>query len=151
MKHPGPVATRALTGIFNFSIQQNIIPNIWKLGKKVHIIKPTKAPTKPSFYRQLSLLCNPLKILERQTHNVITPNIILSPSHLVLRAKHSTAILLTTLTQQIHEGLNAQKPAHRTLLTTIEISEAFDTVPRKLLIQKIERKKKQHSLQGLAV
>ena len=85
----------------------------------------------------LLLLCNPLKILERLVLTNITPHIPLSPTQHGFRAHHSTTTLLTTLTQHIHEGLNTPKPAHRTMLATIDISKAFDTVPRTLLIQKI--------------
>ena len=52
----------------------------------------------------------------------------LSPTQHGFRAKHSTTTFLTTLTQHIHERLNAPKLAHRTLLARINIIKAFDTV-----------------------
>ena len=109
------------------------------LGKIVPILKPSTSPTKPSSYRPISLVCNPLKILEGLIINRITPDIPLSPTQHSFTAKHSTTMLLTTLTQHIHEGLNAPKPANRTILATIDISKAFGSVPIRLLIQKINR------------
>ena len=50
---------------------------------------------------------------------------------------HSTATLLTSLTQSTLEGLNHSKPALRSLIAAIDISKAFDTVPRHVLISKI--------------
>ena len=136
LKHLGPVAIRALRNIFNLSILHDTIPNIWKIGKIITILKPNKSPTEPASYRPISLLCNPLKIIERLVLTNITTHIPRSPTQHGFRAHHSTTALLTTLTQHIHEGLNIPKPAHRTLLATIDISRAFDTVLRTLLIQK---------------
>ena len=121
LKHLGPVAIRAVTYVFHFSIQLTTIPNIWKLGKIVPIIKLSKSSTEPSSYRPLSLLCNPLILLERLILNKITHDIFLSATHHSFRAKHSTATLLTTLTQHIPEGLNAQNHEYHTLFATIDI------------------------------
>ena len=137
LRHLGPVAVGALTAIFNRSISHNSIPNAWKIAKIVPILKPNKVPTEPSSYRPISLLCSPVKILERLVLNTISPHIPLSPSQHGFRAQHSTTTLLATLTQYIQEGMNAPRPAYRTLLATIDISKAFDTIPRTLLIQKI--------------
>jgi len=137
LKHLGAVAIGALTDIFNYSIVHNTIPNIWNIDKIITILKPNKSPTEPASYRPISLLCNPLKIPERLVLTNITPHIPLSPTQHGFRAHHSTTTLLTTLTPHIHEGLNTPKPAHRTLLAKIDISKAFNTVPRTLLTQKI--------------
>ena len=91
----------------------------------------------PASYRPISLLPNPSKILERLVLNVINPSIPLSPTQHGFRSQHSTTTLLTNLTQTIHEGLNTKKPPKRTLIAAIDISKAFDTVPRHILINKI--------------
>src|SRR6478609_4615845 len=39
LKHLGPLATTYLTEIFNLSLNQNIIPQIWKLAKIIPIPK----------------------------------------------------------------------------------------------------------------
>ena len=137
LKHLGPHAIRVLTDIFNYSLINNSIPNIWKLAKIIPILKPNKNPTEPASYRPISLLCNPSKILERLVLDNISPHIPLSPSQHGFRSGHSTTTLLTQLSQTALEGLNTPKPAYRSILVTIDISKAFDTVPRHLLINKI--------------
>jgi hypothetical protein len=56
LKHLGPIAIDYLTNIFNISINQNIIPQIWKLSKIIPILKPSKDPNDSSSYRPISLL-----------------------------------------------------------------------------------------------
>ena len=137
LKHLGQNAIRALTSLFNHSIIHNTIPNIWKTAKIIPILKTKKTPTEPASYRPISLLCNPSKILERLVLNNITQHLTLSPFQHGFRPQHSTTTLLTNITQTTLEGLNHSKPAKRTLIAAIDISKAFDTVPRHLLTQKI--------------
>ena len=139
LKQLGSITIKAQTVILSLSIQQNSIPNIFKLGEIVPILKPTKSPTESSSYKPISLLSNHLKILERLILNHIRPAIPLSPTQHSFRAQHSTTTLLTTLTQHIHESLNVPKPAPRTFLDTTDISKAFHTVPKTLLLKKINR------------
>ena len=130
-------AIQKLTDIFNHSIQHNTIPNTWKIAKIIPILKPNKSPTEPASYRPISLLCTLSKILERLVLAHITPHIPLSHTQHGFRPKHSTTSLLTNITQTTLEGFNTNKPAPRTLIATIDISKAFDTVPRHTLINKI--------------
>jgi len=118
-------------------VTHDSIPNIWKLAKIIPILKPHKPPTEQASYRPISLLSNPSKILERLVLQDITPHIPLSPTQHGFRPQHSTSTLLTHMTQTIHEGLNDSKPAKRSILAAIDISKAFDTTPRHLLINKI--------------
>jgi hypothetical protein len=96
-----------------------------------------KPPTLAASYRPISLLCTPSKILERLILNKITPHIPLSPTQHVYRPLHSTSTLLTNLTQTVGEGLLGKPPAARTLVAAVDISKAFDTVPRCVLTSKI--------------
>ena len=137
LKHLGPHGIQALTNIANFSYAHCRIPTIWKRGTIITILKPNKDPTIPSSYRPITLLSTPSKITERLILNKITPHVPLAPSQHGFRTLHSTSTLLTNLTQHASDGINSAKPAHRTLLTTIDISKAFDAIPRRKLITKI--------------
>ena len=63
LKHLGPVAIKALTDIFNHSILHNTIPNIWKIGKIITILKQNKSPIEPASYRPISYYATPSKYL----------------------------------------------------------------------------------------
>ena len=137
LKHLGPHGIQALTDISNYTYAHCSIPNIWKHGTIITILKPNKDPTQPSSYRPITLLCTTSKITERLILNKITPHIPLDQSQHGFRALHSTSTLLTNLTQRTTDGFNSAIPPHRTLLTTIDISKAFDAIPRRKLITKI--------------
>ena len=51
LKHLGTLAINYLTEIFNLSLNQNIIPQIWKLAKIIPIPKPNKDPDLGTSYR----------------------------------------------------------------------------------------------------
>ena len=137
LKHLGPIALDALTAIYNWSVSGNCIPTRWKVASVIPILKPGKDPTSPSSYRPISLLSNVSKILERLVLNEIAPLIPLSSTQHGFRPQHSTTTLLCSLSQSVLEGFNEKKPASRSLIAAIDISKAFDTVPRYLLIAKI--------------
>lgn len=137
LKHLGPHGIQTLTNIINYSYAHCIIPHIWKIGKIIALLKPNKIATEPASYRPITLLCTPSKVLERLILNKTTPYIPLSPTQHGYRPNHSTTTLLTNLTQKVQDGINSRRPPHRTLLITIDISKAFDAIPRPLLINKI--------------
>ena len=139
LKHLGTKALDALTALYNDGLSVAIasLPGGRWLRKVIPILKPGKDPTIPSSYRPISLLCNSAKILERLVLNEISPHIRLSTTQHGFRPQHSTTTLLCSLSQSVLEGFNNRKPATRSLIAAIDISKAFDTVPRYILIAKI--------------
>ena len=137
LKHLGPHGIRTLTNIANYSYQHCRIPNIWKIGKIIPLLKMGKKPTEAASYRPVTLLCTPSKVVERLILKITTPHIPLSPTQHGFRPHHSTTTLLTDLTQRTLDGFNEPLPHRRTLLLTIDISKAFDAIPRLLLTNKI--------------
>ena len=137
LKNLGPCGVRFLTGLFNRSLRFNSIPSLWKQASIIPLLKPGKPPNHAGSYRPISLLCTASKILERLVLNKITPLLPLSPTQHGFRALHSTTSLLTCLSQSILEGLNHGKPALRSLVAAIDLSKAFDTVPRYSLVSKL--------------
>ncbi|KAF2368698.1 Reverse transcriptase domain [Trinorchestia longiramus] len=87
-------------------------------------------------HKPITLLCTPSKVVERLILKVTTPHKPLSPTQHGYRPHHSTITLLTNIAQNMQD-INSRKPAKRTLLLTIDISEAFDVIPRYHLIKKI--------------
>ena len=135
LKHLGPQGIQAL--ISNYTYAHCLIPNIWKQGRIITILKPNKDPTIPSSYRPITLLCTPSKITERLILNIIHPDVPLAPTQHGFRPLHYTNTLITNLTQHVLDGINSKRPAKRTLLTTIDISKAFDVIPRHRLMEKL--------------
>ena len=136
LKHLGTHGIQALTNISNYSHAHCKIPSIWKRGTIITILKPQKDPTLATSYRPITLLCTPSKITERLTLDIAEKHIELSHTQHGFRPLHSTNTLLTNLTQNVLDGMNSNKP-ERTLLITIDISKAFDAIPRFILTDKI--------------
>ena len=136
LKHLDPQGIQALTNISNYTYAHCLIPNIWKQGI-ITILKPNEDPTTPSSYRPTTLLCTPSKITERLILNIIHPDAPLAPTQHRFQPLHSANILLTNLTQHLLDGINSKRPAQRTLLTTVDISKAFDAIPWHRLTDKL--------------
>ena len=136
LKHLGPSALQALTDIYNKSWLNNDIPPIWKKATIIPILKPNKPPTQASSYRPISLISTIAKTLEKLILNRTKQSLPISSTQHGFKPGHSTSTLLTNLTQNILTGFN-QNPPHRTILVTIDINKAFDTVPRHILTEKI--------------
>ena len=137
LKHLGPQGIQALTRIANYSYNYSKIPELWKRGKIVTQLKPNKDATNPASHRPITLLCTAAKVIERLMHNLINPHITLSTTQHGFRPMHSTNTLLTQLTQDVTDGFNERAPHERTVLVTLDISRAFDGIPRYGLINKI--------------
>ena len=136
IKHLGPSAIHYLTDIFNKSWTFNYMPDSWKKAIIIPKLKPRKDPTLPSSYRPISLLSCLSKLMEKIILSKIRPHIQTSQHQHGFKKSHSTSTALTNISQHITNGLN-QSPSQRSFLIAIDISKAFDTVPRHILIQKI--------------
>ena len=136
LKHLGPLAINYLTQIFNLSLNQNIIPQIWKLAKIIPIPKPNKDPGIGTSYRPISLLSPIAKIMEKIILPHITENIQINPHQHGFKTHHSTTTALHQLTNQITKGFNKLQPPDRTIIVSLDLSKAFDTVNIHTLIYK---------------
>jgi len=139
LKHFGPIAIQYLTDIFNLALNNNTIPQIWKLAKIIPIPKPGKDLNIGTSYRPISLLSPIAKTLEKVMLPYITnsiPNI--SHQH-GFKTHHSTTTALHQITNQITKGFNQKTPAKRTIVVSLDLSKAFDTVNIHSLIKKIHQ------------
>src|SRR6476619_1631168 len=123
LKHLGPLAINYLTEIFNLSLNQNIIRQIWKLAKIIPIPKPNKDPGLGTSYRPILLLSPIAKIMEKIILLYVTANIPNNPHQHGFKTHHSTSTALHQLTQ----GFNKPQPADRTIIVSLDLSKAFDT------------------------
>src|SRR6476619_7234326 len=139
LKHLCPLAIKYLTEIFNLSLNQNIIPQIWKLAKTIPIPKPNKDPGLGTSYRPLSLLSPIAKIMEKIILPYITANILNNPHQHGFKTHHSTATALHQLTNQITQSFNKPQPPDRTIVVSLDLSKAFDTVNTHSLFHKLHQ------------
>ena len=141
LKHLGPLAIQFLTKIFNLALNLNIIPDIWKLAKIIPIPKPNKDLTEGGSYRPISLLSPIAKTLEKVILPYITSNIPQINHQHGFKTSHSTTTALHQLTNQIIQGFNQKPPPERTIVVSLDLSKAFDTVNIHLLIKKLHKTK----------
>ena len=151
LKHLGPIAIEFLTSLFNLSIQTNTIPQIWKLAKIMPVPKPNKDQNLGDSYRPISLLSPIAKVLEKAILPQITDNTPTNPHQHGFKPLHSTQTALLNITNTIIEGFNQNKPPSRTILVSLDLSKAFDTINiHKLLNKLLNTSIPQHILKFLA-
>ena len=128
---------RFLTEMFNKSIYEAKIPCIWKTGKIIPLLKPNKAADKGPSYRPISLLSPAAKILEALILPFLSRAVNLANHQHGFRKGRSTTTALQSLKKNITDGLNRDKPSHRTVVVAIDLSRAFDTVDHQILLDDI--------------
>ena len=135
LKHLGPAGIAYLTEIFNLSVTQCQIPQIWKSSVIIPLLKPGKPAGESGSYRPVSLLCPSIKILERLILPSLNEYLPIPDYQHGFRKLHSTVSALIDLNQDISSGFNQKKPADRTVLLQIDMSKAFDMVSHQKLIK----------------
>ena len=65
IKHLGPLGLSYLTNLFNLSVANNDIPQVWKQANIIPILKPGKLANQGDSYRPISLLSPAAKLLEK--------------------------------------------------------------------------------------
>ena len=136
IKHCAPVIASTLCRLYNEYIKTGKFPDVLKCGKITPIHK--KGPRDDlTNYRPISTL--PIfgkiieKILYKRIFSFINTKGILSDTQFGFREYHSTS-------QAIHHSVNFIKQAHaqkmHALCMFIDLSKVFDTIDRKILLQK---------------
>lgn len=126
-----------LTDIFQDSINSGVVPHRWKQANVSAVFKKGKK-SDPSNYRPISLTCVASKILEHIIHSFIMKHLnnhnILSDCQHGFRAKRSTEMQLILT---IHDMTNAIQSSsiHAVVL---DFAKAFDKVPHKRLLKKLQ-------------
>ena len=103
------------------------LPKIWRRSEIIAILKPKKPADDAKSYRPISLLCVPLKLLERlllaRLEPVIDPQ--LPPQQAGFRQGRSTTDQVTLLTDDIEAGFEAKQKVGVVL---VDLTAAYDTV-----------------------
>jgi hypothetical protein len=135
-----------LTDLYNLSVKEAVIPDIWKTALVLPVPKPGKPADQGTSYRPIFLLSPVMKILERLVLPSLTAAFTCSPTQHGFRPNRSTTTALLPLASQISEGFNSNKPAKRTAAVAVDISIAFDSVDITLLLKQISGSDLNHNL-----
>ena len=122
--------------MYEFAVNNNDIPTIWKLAEIVPVLGPGGPPNEGTSYRPISLLSPIAKVLEKIILPEITNNIDNIESQHGYKKQHSTTTALHKINNTIAEGFNS-KPSKRTILVGLDMSKALDTVNIHKLISKL--------------
>ena len=132
-----------ITKLFNTSIQTGVIPETWKLSSIVPIPKGSKH-TSVSNYRPISLLLILSKLLERHVHSLITVTDHLDENYPIA---FGTMGVQTTEIDSVwstrysaYSWSQAIDQSKEVCAVFFDLQKAFNSVPHKALIDKLESK-----------
>jgi hypothetical protein len=115
--------------LYNQSIQLGILPNSWKEGIILPILKPVKDPTLSTSYRPITLLSCIGILLERfvaaRLEYVVDQMSLLSHNQCGFRHAHSTTDVLLRMEKHIR---SAQIASEVCLVVYVDLQSAFDKV-----------------------
>ncbi len=135
-KHCPSELTEAWHPIFNMSLKNHTVPELWKKLKIIPVPK-VSCPTENKHFRPISLTSSVMKCLEKIIVNMIKPMISssLDPLQFAYKAGRSTEDAIISVTHLISKHLEDPKAYARVLFA--DFSAAFDTVCPKLLVNKL--------------
>lgn len=138
LKMTSSVITNILTYIMNFSIENCIVENDWKVARVTPIFKSGDEHTVNNF-RPVSVLPIVSKILERHVFNsfyeYLSVNNLITNCQSGFRPKHSCETVLTSLIDRWLKNIDQGK---LTGVLFIDLSKAFDTVNHTVLLHKLK-------------
>lgn len=133
-----PVLKRPLTRIANASLSSGCYPSVWK---RAHIIPLPKvqAPSSPDHFRPISVGNCLGKVLDllalQQLSSHVFQHGLLCGSQSAFRPHHSTHLALVGVLDPIREAMDRR---HLTVLVSLDISRAYDTVDHAKLLRVVE-------------
>ena len=116
---------------FNLSWTLHFFPSIWKTSSIIPIHKMGKPFDSPASLRPIFLIFCILKHFERIILSrllFLESNSILSPRQAGFHSRRPTLDQILYFSQSISDGLNKPRPGSQTILFTIDLSKAFDSV-----------------------
>ena len=139
LKDAADTLTPSITNLLNISIKYAEFPSIWKNAKVSAIFKTGKKED-PSNYRPISVLPVLSKLMEKAVHvqlyNYLHDNKLLSSKQFGFKSKLSTSIAVGQFTDTI---LNNLDNGLLTGIVFLDLTKAFDTVDRSILLDKLKK------------
>ena len=139
MKDSAAVIAPTVTFLVNLSLSTGSVPDEWKKARVVPLYKSGGRENMDN-YRPISILPVLSKILEKAVNSQLQQYLktfdILSPTQSGFRQHHSTESAVIYFTDEIRRHADAGR---LTGALFVDLKKAFDTVPHKELISKLER------------
>ena len=130
-----------LTKIVNSSLQSGCFPEIWEEAWVFPLLKKPGLDVIFKNFRPVSNLSFISKLIERavfnQIHGHLVCNNLYPAAQSVYRRNHSTE---TALLKVMNDILLNMKKQHVTILVLLDLSAAFDTVDRSILLNRLSSK-----------
>lgn len=137
MKLAAEIIAGPLSYIFNLSLEQNVVPDIWKSALVVPLLKGGD-PTSLDNYRPISKISVIAKILESivsdQLKEFLTSNSIFSNFQSGFRKNHST---VTAMMKVLNDITCAQDSGRSCAAVFVDLTKAFDTVNHCILLARL--------------
>ncbi len=128
-----------LSVIFNKSLKEGIFPTKMKIAEVVPLYKSKGQKDIMNNYRPVSLLPVISKVLEKLVHkriySFLRSKLLLYDSQFGFRLSHSTIDAILEFTGKVINGFDR---GEKTLALFLDLSKAFDTLPHKILLQKLQ-------------
>ena len=141
LKHLPRSGVDFLLHIFNLSWTLHSFTSTWKTSSIISIHKMGKSLDSPASFRPISLNSCVSKLFERITLSrllfFLESNSILSLRQAGFRPGRSTLDQILYLFRSISDGFNKPRPGSRTILSTIDFSNAFNSVWHPTLFHKL--------------
>ena len=139
IKKMNPEISKILAYLINRSIQYSQYPNCFKVGKVIALYKAGQT-TEPGNYRPITLLPALNKIFEMLLFNRLTDffnkHKTLNDNQYGFRTNHSTELAITKLYEDLLNKTNKDGPV---VAIMVDLSKAFDSVNRDILLHKLYR------------
>ena len=139
LKDSAAVIAPTVTFLVNLSLSTGSVPDEWKKARVVPLCKSGGRENMDN-YRPISILPVLSKILEKAVNSQLQQYLkkfdILSPTQSGFRQHHSTESAVIYFTDEIRRHADAGR---LTGALFVDLKKAFDTVPHKELISKLER------------
>ena len=130
-----------LLGIYNKLWKEGKVPDEWKIGLIIPILKPGKEAEIAKSYRPISLLSCLSKLFEKMVADRLTylieTNNLLSPTQSGFRIRRSTIDPIIALEHEIRKTLVTKKT---TIVVFFDLTSAFDSVDHIILLKTLVQK-----------
>ncbi len=134
-----PEIQTPLTMIFNKSLREGVFPEKMKLAEVIPIFKLKGKQDIMNNYRPVSLLPVISKVLEKivqkRISSFLTKKMLLFDSQFGFRSNHSTIDAILEFVGKVIKGFDR---GDNTLAVFLDLSKAFDTLPHRTLLRKLE-------------